>query len=74
MTTRPWNWCHKCRQPVDVDECTDGSERKCIGCDRWFVCVHFTGLDGSESWGLFSESQQKRMTTAMNKRQREAAQ
>lgn len=65
MSERPWNWCHKCRQPVDVDaDSVDGSEHKCWGCDRMFTLVAFT----DDTWGLFSERQQQRMTQAGNRR------
>lgn len=40
---RPWNWCHKCRQEVDVDAgSSDGSEHRCLGCRRAFVLVELT--------------------------------
>jgi hypothetical protein len=40
-----WNWCHHCRQLVDADDIRDGSEVRCLGCRRTFVCVACT--DGS---------------------------
>jgi hypothetical protein len=55
---RPWNWCHKCRQPVDIDdESMDGSEHRCWGCDRYLMLVCFEG--GSAQ--LFSPDQMRRM-------------
>lgn len=40
---RPWNWCHKCKQLVDVDGVSDGSEVKCLGCRRRFSVTYFDG-------------------------------
>jgi hypothetical protein len=58
MSERPWNWCFKCRQPVDVDpESFDGSEHMCWGCQRYLTLVVYT--DGS--CGLYSERQQRAM-------------
>lgn len=36
-----WNWCPHCKQLVDADDVHDGSEVRCLGCDRWYVCVSF---------------------------------
>jgi len=44
-----WNWCDHCRQLVDADDVHDGSEVKCLGCERVYVC---TAFDGGE-WRLF---------------------
>ena len=40
---RPWNWCHYCRQLIDADDIHDGSEVRCFGCRRVFVCVSYAG-------------------------------
>lgn len=46
MWKRPWNWCYKCGQTVDIDnDDFDGSEVKCWGCGRRFVLAEMT--DGS---------------------------
>lgn len=52
---KPWNWCGKCRQPVDVDECFDGSEIVCIGCDGVFIATVF--VDGS--WLLIRQPRRR---------------
>lgn len=65
---RPWNWCHKCRQPVDVDgDSFDGSLHRCWGCDRELMLVCF-GEDVDPM--LVSETQERRMHTAFRKRQK----
>jgi hypothetical protein len=47
-TKPPWNWCPHCKQTVDADDVRDGTEVRCLGCDRVYVCVAYT--DGT--WGL----------------------
>lgn len=44
---KPWNWCYKCRQLVDVDADGhhDGAEVTCLGCRSKFIIVECT--DGS---------------------------
>lgn len=43
---RPWNWCRKCKQAVDVDDDSgDGSEHRCWGCGRSFALTVYE--DGS---------------------------
>jgi hypothetical protein len=65
MSERPWNWCHKCRQTVDVDaESSDGSEHKCWGCGRWFTLVAFEG----GSFELHSHRQRQRATERRNRK------
>jgi hypothetical protein len=48
VLTRAWNWCHKCRQPVDCADVHDGSEVRCWGCERWFTVIEYEG----DRWGL----------------------
>ncbi len=36
-----WNWCSFCEQLVDADDVHDGSEVRCIGCERWYVVVSY---------------------------------
>jgi hypothetical protein len=64
---KPWNWCPHCKQPVDADDVFDGTEVRCVGCDRIYMCCAATGLDGSHSWWL-EETHRSRKTTQHRRR------
>lgn len=59
-TLHPWNWCHKCRQPVDCADVRDGSEVFCWGCERSFTVVEYEG----DAWGLAPHKPARRAVRA----------
>ena len=48
VVDRAWNWCLYCEQLVDADDVLDGTDVRCLGCNRQYTCVYY----GDGVWGF----------------------